>query len=162
MDDDERERVLDEAEATLARLDRFFDLRPRAVPIDVPSGLDRWRAEANEQEQRRRAETRRRRQKEAEMTAQANDDYWAAIDQRIAAAIEAALKIERKNNRAVMAEVLAQLQHAIDERLTRATTQVDAAATQVEKVSSEIRRMNADRPDADGILRRQFFTPEPH
>jgi hypothetical protein len=92
--------------------------------------------------------------------AQANNDaYWSAVDARIeqavTRAVEAAIKAERERNRALMAEVLGQLQRAIDDKLTR-------AVTQVEQVQTEIRKLNADRPDANGIVRREYFTPTPN
>jgi hypothetical protein len=80
----QRQRILDEAKATL---DRLCAIEPRAVSINVLDRLERWKAEAHELERKRRAERRRRRQQEAEMAQANNDDYWAAIDQRIEQAV---------------------------------------------------------------------------
>ena len=128
MTNDERQRFRNEAEQTLDRLNWAADLRPRAVPLDIPDPLERWRAEAHEMERARRRAKRLMRQRE--ITDKRNNAPPASapdnLDQRIATAIEAALKIERENNRAVLCELIAQLQHAIDEKLTRATTQVEA------------------------------------
>ena len=93
-----------------------------------------------------------------------NDDFWAAIDARIAAAVKA--ESERVNARLheqakvhkVVLKLIDELGKTIDEKLARATDKVEAVGT-------EIRKLNADRPDSNGIVRREYFTPgtsEPH
>lgn len=157
---EQRERIM--AEATRATLDRLRDLRPRAVPIDIPAGLDRWRADAQEQQRKRRAETRRRRQQKADdmndmaRATQAGDDYWTAIDQRIEAAVaravEAAIKRERRRNHKLMASVLGELQAIIYKRL-------DAAIAAADDVSSKLMALSKDGVGPDGVHRKVIYTP---
>jgi hypothetical protein len=68
------------------------------------------------------------------------------IDERIATAIEAALKIERKNHRRVMAQVLAELQATIDQRLEKAICVTDDLVVKVTALAD-------GGPDANGIVR---------
>jgi hypothetical protein len=123
-------------------------------PVNVPDPLSRWKAEGREFERKRRAATQRRHEQErADImrntpAASAPND----LDERIAAAIEAALKIERKNNRKVMAEVLAQLQHALDQRLEKAIRATDNLASRVTALAD-------GGPDGNGIVRKQTITP---
>jgi hypothetical protein len=135
----------------------------RALParLDVPDPLEHWRMEAHDQERRQRAETRRRRQKEADDMRKSTPAASAPdnIDQRIAVAIESALKIERKNNRAVMAEVLAQMQAIIDKRLDAAIGVADNAIRATDKLASRMTALADGGPDGSGVIRKQVITP---
>jgi hypothetical protein len=153
---EQRKRIM--AEATRATLDPLRDLRPRAAALKIPDPLERWKADAREFERKRRAATRRRHEQErADMTrAQAAvtpDD----IDERI----EQAVSANYEHNRRVMAQVIAELEHISEKRFRAIEARLNAATSQIEAVGTEIRKLNADKADGNGIVRRQCFTPGP-
>ena len=127
--------------------------------MKIPDGLERWRADAHEQDRKRRTATRHRHEQErADIMARAQAAATPSdIDQRIAAAVEA----ERERNYAVMQAAFRELLAMIDKRIDAALAVADKAASQIEKVGSEVRRLTADKPDGNGIVRRQCFTPGP-
>ena len=155
----QRQRILDEAKATL---DRLCAIEPRAVSIDVPEGLERWKAEAREFERKRRAATRRRRQQErqeiemARRTQQASgDDYWAAVDARIGQVVSA----NYEHNRKVMVQVIAELEHIFEKRFRAIETSLRAIETANGEVVSRVTALSNGGPDGNGIVRKQSITP---
>jgi hypothetical protein len=154
--DEECKRIIDEARATVERLD--WNLRPRDNAPDWGDAFDanaKWAREGRELERaQQRAKRLMRQKKEADDMARARTQASAPddLDQRIAVAIEAALKIERKNNRRIWAQVLAELQSTVSKRLDASIMAVDGLATRVTELSK-------GGADAVGVVRKQIITP---
>jgi hypothetical protein len=156
MTDDEQ-RIIDAARATLWRLDGL-DLRPVAVPVHVPDALERYRAEAREQERRQRAETRRRRQKERQDMTQANDEFWTAIDARIAQAV----KVEHERVNALLHEqdkVHKAVLNLIDKSLRTLEQHRDETVRVTDNLITRMTALADGGPDGTGVIRKQSITP---
>jgi hypothetical protein len=126
---------------------------------DVPDPLSRWRADAREFERKRRAATRRRHEQErADIM---RNTPPASVPNDIDQRIEQAVSANYEHNRAVMVQVIAELEHIFEKRLRAIEARLDVATSQVEAVGTEIRKLNANQPDGNGIVRRQCFTPGP-
>jgi hypothetical protein len=74
----------------------------------------------------------------------------SALDDRIQRLVDAAIQQERKRTRAVIAEVIAELQ---------ARSGIDG--DMLGKINDDIHELFNNRPDSRGIIRRQCFTPRP-
>jgi hypothetical protein len=72
----------------------------------------------------------------------------SALDERIKAYVDAAIRRERAFMREVLGEVLAELQK-------RGGTDSDMLA----KLSDDVHELFQNRPDSRGVIRRQYFTP---
>ena len=145
LTDEQRRAVRDEWAATL---ERVREIKPRPRPLDIPTPHERWKAEAREQE-------RRQRQKEVEMTEANNAAYWAAID----AQIEQTNTAEREFNRAVLAEIIAELEHIFETRLRAIEARLQAFETANGELVSRVTALSNGGPNSSGVIRKQVITP---
>jgi hypothetical protein len=67
--------------------------------------------------------------------------------------------VERKNQRRVMTQVLAELQHAIGKRLDAAIGVADNAVRATGELASRMTASANGGPDSAGIIRKQSITP---
>jgi hypothetical protein len=78
----------------------------------------------------------------------------SALDDRIRAVVDTAIKQERKRSEAVLAEVLGMMKRQFDQKLERSDATLD-------RLGSDVRELFSNRPDSSGVIRKQFFTPQP-
>jgi len=78
----------------------------------------------------------------------------SALDDRIERAVDAAIREERKRTEALLGEVVAELQRRFDQRFERADGLLDT-------LNGDVRELYGNKPDRHGIIRKQFFTPQP-
>jgi hypothetical protein len=79
----------------------------------------------------------------------------SALDDRIRAVVDEAIRAERRRTEKLMGEVLGKMLRDINARLDRANDAADEA-------SAGVRELFARGPDQRGIVRRQYFTPRDH
>jgi hypothetical protein len=98
------------------------------------------------------------RSQEAEMAQASDDEFWAAIDQRIEQAVKAeyervnALLHEQGKVHKAVIKLIDQLQHTLDQRLDKAIKATDNLVTRVTALAN-------GGPDGTGIVRKQTITP---
>jgi hypothetical protein len=78
----------------------------------------------------------------------------SALDDRIERIVAEALRKERAFTRQVVGQVLGELMIDINARLGKTNAAVDEAG-------DNIRELFNNKPDADGVIRKQWFTPRP-
>jgi hypothetical protein len=162
-DDDGDERALALAQS-VATVERLRDLRPRShleITMAQPEDpLRQWRADGERRERERRQarlqmrqEERRLRQEQEAIQRKAGNMAvdWNEIDRHIDSRVAAAIKAERKRGRDVLSEVLAEVQATIGKRF-------DVTIASLEDARRELRKLNADKADGNGIHRRQYYT----
>jgi hypothetical protein len=88
-----------------------------------------------------------------------HSDFWAAIDQRIDAAVNAAVQRERD----VLAHVIAKLQADISKRIDQCIAKIEEefrqSRAELEQTRTQLRMLNQDKPDAEGVIRKEYLTP---
>jgi hypothetical protein len=78
----------------------------------------------------------------------------SSLDERIRAVVDAAIVKERARSEAVLAEVVAELQRRFNQRFERADGLLDT-------LNGDVRELYGNKPDRHGVIRKQFFTPQP-
>jgi predicted house-cleaning noncanonical NTP pyrophosphatase (MazG superfamily) len=100
-------------------------------------------------------------QQEAEMT---HNNYITALepedlDERIKRAVAAAFEDERTQILDVLKRVGAMLEQH-EKSLSETRAEWSATRGEIDDVQRKIRMLNQNRPDADGIIRREYYTPQ--
>jgi hypothetical protein len=78
----------------------------------------------------------------------------SALDEKIRHEVESAIRAERRRTRELLGEVLAEMERRFDAKLSRADNALD-------RLNGDVHELFGRQPDANGIIRRQFFTPRP-
>jgi hypothetical protein len=83
----------------------------------------------------------------------------ASLDQRIAAAVDAAVEravtAERRRNIDILGKIVSELRAMFDDKLARTIDEIAG-------VRNELRLMNQDKSQVTGIIRKEYFTLQPH
>jgi hypothetical protein len=78
----------------------------------------------------------------------------SSLDERIRAEVAAAIMKERARSEAVLAAVVAEMTRRFDQKLERSDATLD-------RLGSDVRELFSNKPDSSGVVRKQYYTPQP-
>jgi hypothetical protein len=78
----------------------------------------------------------------------------SSLDERIQRAVAVAIQQERKRTEALLGEIVAEMTRRFDRKLERSDATLD-------RLGSDVRELFSNRPDSFGVVRKQYYTPQP-
>jgi hypothetical protein len=78
----------------------------------------------------------------------------SALTDLIRREVEIVIREERKRTEALLAEIVAEMTRRFDQKLERTDNVLDG-------LNGDVRELFDRKPDARGVIRRQYFTPRP-
>jgi hypothetical protein len=152
--DEQREAIIEASRAALERADATREAAAPPEPV-VEDRLTRWRREADQQEARFRLERRAvlRREVEHETAAPVAPIDWNTLDDRINAAVAAAVDGERERTSQMLARVIAEIRAEATDDLERATRALTVKLGEVRVALGEVQlTLATERAAAKGIV----------
>jgi len=78
----------------------------------------------------------------------------SSLDERIQRAVAVAIQQERKRTEALLGEIVAEMTRRFDRKLERSDATLD-------RLGSDVRELFSNKPDSSGVVRKQYYTPQP-